>query len=287
MEGDTSPPKGAPTWRFATVGPVLTGEWSDGTRRLPFKLTRLPGLDSEDEPCGSRLFNAPRLRPLGVTQTRGVIDGVGYTKLSGDPGPAFEEVELTTFALDGDDPATRRINQVLRRPIAGDPAASDWFGCVTGGLGAHGRDGDFGLGIEPKMITRRWLAAGETSGTYCGGAHPNYATRSLTFDRVTGAAVDLHGWLNPQAVQREADVTMLRPALRQAVKAQATTMETECRETLGETEFWDIGLTRTGLSFTPDLPHVLTACEEATVVPWDALTPFLNAAGRAGAMSLR
>jgi hypothetical protein len=286
-EGEGSDAASLPTWRFHSIGPVLMGEWRSGARRLPFRLTRLPGLDSDDEPCGSRLFNIARLRPLRLTQTRAVIDGVGYTKLAGDAGPAFEEVELETFAVDGDDPATRRINQVLRRPIAGDPAASDWFGCVTSGMNAHGRDGDFSLTIAPTMITRRWLVASEASGTYCGGPHPNYATRSLTFDRATGAAVDLHGWLGPQAVQREADVTMLRPALRQVIMARSAQTETECRETIGETEFWDIGLAREGLRFTPDLPHVLTACEEATLVPWAALTLFLNAAGRAGAASLR
>lgn len=291
-EGHGSDASSLPKWRFESVTPtLLTGSWSAGTRRLQFRLTRVFGLRAEEEPCGSLLFNRPRLRALQVTERRATTDGVRYTVLNADPGPAFEEVGLTTFALDGGNPATRRINQVLRRPIAGEPAASDWLECLTGGLNAHGSDGDFSVEIRPTMITGRWLAATVASGTYCGGAHPNFAATSLVFDRVTGAEVSLLGWLNPQGVERRPDlgpdVALVRPALRHAILAQAKGVEAECREAIGEAEFWDLGLARTGLSFTPDLPHVLTSCEEATVMPWASLAQFLNAAGRAGAASLR
>ena len=53
-------------------------------------------------------------------------------------------------------------------------------------------------------------------------------------------------------------------------------MEAEWREPVAEAEFWDIGLTRSGLAFTPGMPHVLAACANAMTVPWAALAPFLS-----------
>ena len=284
----------APRWRFDTLAAdALGGEWSGGGRTLGFRLTRVAGTLGEDEPCGSLLFNAPRLRPLRVTTTRASRDGTGYTRLRFDPGPAFPDVALESFALDGDAPATRRINARLRKDMPLEPARGDWYECVAGGLAAHGDDGDYDQTIAPVLVTARWLAATDAVGYDCGGAHPDNAVSSLTFDRTTGAEIDLHDWLAPTAVKRERlsgidrPVVTLRPGFRGVVVRQARGIDPDCRESVAGADFWDIGLARTGLRFTPSLAHVEQACAEETLLPWHVLAPYLSAAGRTGMASLR
>lgn len=288
----------APRWRFDAIGAeALAGSWNGGGRTLPFRLTRVPGVVGEDGPCGSLLFNGPRLRPLRVTSARATSDRVGYTKLTFDPGSAFVEIGLETFALDGAGPATRRINARLRKPFPAQSARGDWYECVAGGLAAHGADGDYDgdydQTIAPVLITPRWVAATESVGYDCGGAHPDSAVTSLTFDRSTGAEIDLHDWLGPTAIERQRlsgidrPVVTIRPALRRAILAQAQALDPECRAASLDAAFWDIGLARTGLRFTPSLAHVEQACEEEKLVPWRVLAPWLSAAGKAGVASLR
>ena len=78
----------------------------------------------------------------------------------------------------------------------------------------------------------------------------------------------------------------VRPALRRVIVAHAGEIEPDCREPVAEAEFWDIGLERGGLRFTPEMPHVLTSCANPALVPWPALTRFLSRAGVAGRASL-
>lgn len=290
--GESSGPP-PPRWRFEAVGSgVLAGRWTGGGRALPFWLTRVAGAD-DDEPCGSRSYNAPRLRPLRVAITAATRDGVAYTKLRFDPGPAFAEIGLTSFALLGDAPATRRINARLRRDMPSQPERGEWYACAAGGLAAHGADGDYTQSIEPVLISPRWLAATEAIDYDCGGAHPDGAVTSLTFDRTAGAEVDLHDWLSPRVVERprpvgtERPLVTLRPAFRRLIVARSDAGEAECRDAALAADYWDIGLARTGLRFTPELGHAEQACAEATAVPWRVLVPYLSAAGRAGAASLR
>lgn len=291
LEGEgTSTGPARPGWTFATItAEQLGGDWSDGARHLPFRLTRVAG-KIDDEPCGGLLFNAPRLRPLRMTAKRAVRDGVAYTRLTFDPGPAFPDVTLETFALAGDDPATRRINGSLRKPMTPAPADSEWFGCIAGALSWMGIDGDYTLEIAPTLITPRWLAAVSNEGDYCGGAHPNSDSTSLTFDRATGAAVDVTGWLDASLMRHDPEdrngSATGTAALRAMVRARDKDAEPDCVEATAEQEYWDVGLARAGLTFTPSLPHVLAPCQNSVLVPWAALAPHLTAAGRAARASL-
>lgn len=275
-----------PAWQFATVArDVLTGTWTDGRRQFPFRLTRLAS--ESDEPCGSLAFNAPRLMPLTVTRTRATVDGVGYTRIIFDTGRALrDDVKLETFALDGADHGTARINVRLFEPFAKKPVDSAWWECIAGGQASPGMGGNYEQAITPDLISPSWLAATMQTRYYCGGAHPDGETISLVFDRATGAGVDLNGWLNATAVEPRPDIGKssfaLKPALRRLAMAQDREMAAECRDPIAEAEFWDIGLTRAGLAFTPGMPHVLAACANAMTVSWAALAPYLSQAGRAG-----
>ena len=292
VEGDAGPkdPPG-PRWTFEKVSrDRLAGTWSDGKRVLPFRLARVGGggADDEDGPCGTDAFNGPRWRPLTVKAAFAVSDGVRYRALAFDPGVAFTTISMTGFELIGDDAATRRLNAGLRGHVPG--TKDDWQGCVTGGLEAHGEDGYLEQTLAPTLITSRWVGAALTQEDDCGGAHPNNSTVPITFDRATGAAVDLHAWLNDVALDRsEASADLpptVRPAFRRLIMANAGDLDADCREALANEEFWDISLDWRGLTFRPELPHVVAVCADDELVPWATLARFLTPAGSAGRASM-
>ncbi len=285
-----------PRWTVAMNGAELTGRWSQGARTLPVRLTRLAGPELGEDNCGSLLFNQPRFTPGRIVSQRATLDGVSYTRLTAEVGPAFE-VTIMSFALDGEAPATRRINELLRQPLPTDPATSEWFECMQGNLNTHGSDGGYERTLEPVMITARWLTVRDHSDTYCGGNHPNIENLSRTFDRASGREVNLHDWLSERAVNRtrypgseEDNITLTEPFRRLVVgprRRGGDSDAAECREAILGTEYWGIGLTRTGLVFSPSLAHVIMACGEDFRVPFARLAPFLSAQGRDGAASLQ
>ena len=280
-----------PRWTFKAVGPVLSGTWSDGRNSLPFRLTRMAGLRPGQAACGSMLFNQPRLKRAPIATSKARIDGARYTKLTFQPGPPFPDVEVVTFALDRPGPAALRINQRLREPLREPAERSEWFRCMTASLAAVARDGAYHVAIEPVMITGRWLAAKHWQEGSCGGASPFNSSVSRAFDLKSGAEVDLLTWLNGRAVARGSagagSPAALRPAFRQFILARTKPRDADCREAVASEEYWDIGLRRTGLMFSPSLPRVVQACGEEILIPFGRLTPFLSPQGSAGVASLR
>lgn len=288
LEGQPLPHgQSQPRWTFDMVGVgLLSGTWRDGGRTLPFRLTRVAA-PADEGPCGSAAFNAPRWRPLRLTASMKRQDGVTYRALSYAAGPAFPDVALDGFELLGTDAATRRINAALRARVPGK--TEDWRGCISSGLDAHGTDGDYQVSLTPTLITSRWLAAELSEGEDCGGAHPNNATTPLTFDRATGAAMSLASWLTGAALIRDPAADSVRtvsPSFRRFLLSRAGEIEVDCREALEGADYWDIGLGRKGLIFTPALSHVEQACADPVEVPWPSLASWLSPAGRAGRATL-
>lgn len=278
--GRTAPPR----WVFATVQPNrLAGSWTRGQQRLPFALTRVAA--GKDDPCSSMVFHAPRIRPMRVASAPAALAGSPYTRLHFNVGAAFEDVALASFAVPDRGLAGRRINARLRKLMPADAAGSDWFACVTGALTSSG-GGQYDADVTPTLLSARWVAASESVNYFCGGAHPDGGVTSLTFDRATGASVDLHSWLSGAAIEKQPYGVALRPALRAAIILRAGPVEPDCQDTVAEAAFWDIGLSRSGLVFTAPLAHVAAPCAEPVTLSWTALKPWLNAAGRAGAASL-
>ncbi len=283
--GNASARTPAPRWTFDTVQPNrLSGTWIDGARRMPFALARVATTD--DDPCESMAFHAARIRPVRVTSAPATLAGAPYRRLRFDVGPAFDDVSLASFALPDRGAAGERINTRLRKLIPAGAAGSDWFACVTGALASSGGGGDYAADVRPTLLSSHWVAASESVDYDCGGAHPDGGVTSLTFDRATGAAVDLHDWLTPAAKEKRDYGVALRPALRAVIVGRSDAIEADCRDPLAEAEFWDIGLSRTGLVFTAQLAHVVAACADPVTLPWATLTPWLSAAGRTGAASL-
>ena len=272
--GDAEPT--APRWVIQRVaGGELTGQWTAGRRTLPLRLHRVGRAEGEDSACGTVTFHQPRLARVRVNTVRASKDGVGYTRRILDTGDRYE-VSIETFTLDGDGEAVRRINTVLGEQLSGNPP--HWFECIHDSLQTHGYEGSLAATTTPAMISNRWLSVTDHWDGDCGGAHPDSSNVYRTFDRTSGREVDLHDWLvaTATAPAEGSDSKLLRPAFRNFILTGARLEDAECREAIREEEFWNIGLTRAALVFTPLLPHVAQACADPIAVPFARLRPYLT-----------
>jgi hypothetical protein len=197
VEGNDERDATAPRWTIERAADdKLTGRWSRGTKRFAIDLTRVPGIKLGDfeTPCGSMAFHEPRLRGVRMVPKPARTDGVSYVRLVLDGRGHFgDEVSVETFALEGNTTAVRRINR--RVTPSGPSDAEGWLSCITSGWN-YGPHAEWSETFKPRMFTRRWLTVSYELGYYCGGAHPDSSSYSLTFDRRTGAEVDLYEWLN-------------------------------------------------------------------------------------------
>ena len=270
--------RGKPRWRIERATAArLEGSWNDGRRRLPIRLTRAA---NGSKSCDSLAFHGPRLAGIGSMSSRRATNGVAYSRLVLDPRGRFEAT-VETFALDGASPAVRRINAALRKPF------DEWSDCVRAPL-AHGAfEGSYYVTLIPATITRRWLSVVQRYDDYCGGVHPNSGQTYRTFDLASGGEIDLLDWLGARAVKRERpawteeDVKTVRPEFRRVLLAGRRDPDPDCYETVGTAKYWNVGLTRAGLVFSPLLPHVVRACADEIAVPVARLAPFLTPAGAA------
>ncbi|WP_395612252.1 hypothetical protein [Allosphingosinicella sp.] len=278
-------------WRIEQAdGGALTARWTQGSRTLPVRLQRVARpADDEEGPCASLAFHQPRLAGIHNVSTRATVDGVSYTKLSVDLRGRFP-ASVTTFALDGDGEAVRRLNATLGEGVNGDPPG--WLDCVRGPLENFPFQGEYNESLEPAMIARRWLSVASHYDGSCGGPHPDESSTYRTFDLATGQEVNLHDWFTPAAVKVEriegsSDVLRsLEPAFRTFLLARWHG-DGECDEVVRTTDYWNIGLTRAGFVFSPDLPHVAQACVEEFTADFDRIRPWLKPEGAAAVAALR
>jgi hypothetical protein len=263
------------------------GTWAQAGKSLAIQLTRVPGvkLGEDETPCGSMAFQEPRLKGVRTVTKAATKDGVAYTRLILDHGGHFgEDVGVETFALAGDTPAVRKINAKLREPLAG--GADGWLDCIRMAANNSPYGGANSQTIAPRMITRRWLIVMDETGWDCGGAHPDNASVPRTFDLTTGAEVNVFDWFNDKAIKREPvegyePLVSLRPQFRSMVLGGWKADDAECTDAVRTDEYWHAEPTRTGFTFTPDLPHVAQACGEDFKVPFVKLQPWLNDKGKA------
>jgi hypothetical protein len=279
----------AARWRIERVGgDRLIARWTSGRRALPVRLRRV-AQPNEEGPCDALAFHRPRLAGVNTIRTRETADGVAYTKLRLEHGGRFG-VSVATFALDGDSPAVRRVNATLGAPLSHDPP--EWLDCIRGPLANGPYEGDYQASLEPVMLSRRWLSVADRNGGSCGGAHPYENNNYRTFDLTSGAEIDLHDWLNPDAVKRERlegsneVLKSLQPAFRTFILSGWRGDE-GCDEVVRTADFWTIGLTREGLVFTPSLPHAMQACFEEFSIGFDQLRPYFTRDGAANVSALR
>jgi len=272
-----------PRWLIEQAGPdTLSARWTGNGRTLPVRLRRVAHVEGEEGPCGSIDFHRPRLEGVRTVAAPASLDGVPYTRLTLSTGDRFE-IDVQTFALGGSGEATRRIDAELGRELAGDPPS--WFQCIQDSLSYSAFEGSFAERLEPVMITRRWLSVSRHWDGFCGGAHPDSSNSYRLFDLTDGREIDLLDWFNATAVKREhfegvdEDSKTLEPAFRDVILQGWRSEGEDCDEVIRGAEYWNIGLRRDALVFSPSLPHVIQACWEEFPVPFARLQPFLTEEG--------
>lgn len=273
-------------WTLRPSGNALSGEWKQGAKSLPLALTRVAA-DLSDGACAAREFLEPRIQPVKLRETPKALGKFAYRELAWDVGKGFPEVSLTSLAYAPVQPGDKAINAALGLDPAKREGEADYVSCYQGSLGSLGTDGDFSFGYAPRAATSSFLTVTANAGGFCGGAHPYADYWWLTFDRQTGKKVDLGTWLTPAAVPRsdwfeDSALRPLSPAFKRIVLRRLKFADSECRAVVSEAEYWNIGLDRTGLVFSPSLPHVAMACGDDAAVPFAELGPWLSAAGKAG-----
>lgn len=293
---------GTATWQFSAVDAGrASGSWSDGERELPVTLRRLEwtAADEYTSPCESAEFIQPRLEGGSIERLPAMHGDHSYTVLRYVPPPHwrgendtdFQPVSISTFALPEEQRGDALINFALAQQLPSGRTDDEFAFCFSSNIRAHGSDGDFQKGVMPEVITRRWLGLRETSGVYCGGAHPNYWEERRVFDRATGQEVDPDSWLNDAAAERE----ILASGMDSFVYTRLTDRflgaihpfweeandDIDCNSIVMDTPDWDVGLSERGLALIPRVPHVATPCAITVVMPWDAVAPFLSLEGQA------
>ena len=278
-------------WTFNSVGAdTITGTWSDGKRRLPIRLTALAWQDAETAyiPCEALAFISPRLAGGEVIQEAAETDGIAYVSHRYRNPPQLD-VSANGFSLIVDQPGDAAINAAVANYIPTGTLADDWVECLSGAMSHLGGDGYFDRDVRPEMISDAFIAISIAGSTYCGGAHPNHVGFHRLFDRQSGEEIELDEWFADAAFQTdEYDTRPMTEGFRDHVLAFADAVgseadyDAECLALARTQGYWNLQLTRDGVTFTPDLPHVATACENPISLPWSALDDWLSDAGRAG-----
>ena len=277
-----------PRWSLTRILPDrIEGTWRHQARRLPIRLTRIPTgqLVDLETPCGSMAFQQPRLEGVRTVRSRATKDGLSYTRLTLDHRGHFPGVSIETFELDGDSDATRRINARLREPFL-ESDEGTWLSCIRSSYDSGPFGGDTNESNEPRLVTAKWLSVMHHWDGYCGGAHPSSSNTPRLFDRTTGREVDLFAWLDSKAIKRERvqglseDASSLTPAFRDIVLGSWKADDPECDDVIRTQDYWSAELTRTGMTFVPELVHAVQACGEDFAVPFSKLKPFLSPEGR-------
>ncbi|MDE2563582.1 MAG: hypothetical protein KGL48_15165 [Sphingomonadales bacterium] len=277
------------TWTIGMHGhDRIAGSWRKGAHEQPIALARVPLArgDDADSPCGSHAFMAPRLKPVRLHRRPQTIPGLGYSLVTYDVGPAFPSVWITGFVLAGKGAAAKAINAAVRLDPMKAGGEADFSGCMSQSLANVGTDGDFNFSYLPERVSGGLLSVIGTTAYSCGGIHPDAFSFHRLFDLRTGREVRARVWFNARGVKpgqaETADRSLeLASALRNAVVAHARKLSEDCAVPVATASWWDVGLARGGLLFTPTLPHAVSACGDPITVPARALAPFLSVEGKA------
>ena len=270
----------------------LRGQWQNGSRILPIALTRTGGKEGQEDACTSRAFIAPLVQAVKTITKRKARERFIYSELIYDVGSNFSDVSISGFSYAPTQPGDKAINAALRLDPFKSVGDADYLSCFQGSFGSLGTSGDFHFSNGPSMATRDYLVVSKSAGGFCGGAHPYHDSFYITYDRQSGKEVKLEKWLAiplPSSFQEEGSAASAKRTerLKALIMKHFTFDGSECRGDVESAFSWQLGLTRTGLIFTPSLPHVAAACIDDAHVTFAELAPFLSPAGRAGVARLK
>lgn len=288
---DPNAPAKGPLWHVTSVrNGHLDGTWEGNGKSLPIALTAV-AVEKDDDagPCGSMAFSLPRFAKPVITTKPAKVDGVAYTRVLANLGQPFSDSSFETFQLAGNTPAIRRINTELYKDVPKDPAHAEYFQCSMQAL-ASGWDGSQTSELKPETLTPGFMVQADSEAWDCGGAHPDSGTTYATWDLRKGVKIDLYSLFTRTALTRKihargtaneyAEITYAPPFKAMMVRAVQID-DTECKDAIETAETWSMRLTRNGMAFTPELPHVVAACGDDAVIPYAKLAPYLTPDGKA------
>lgn len=190
-------------------------------------------------------------------------------------GPLAEHFDALPRVA-GTTPQAREINAYLDRIDVSDRAQR--ADCLAEG----GGNVEWSRSVEAPMTGPRFVSVLLTTGYYCGGAHPSWQQKSLTFDLESGRLADWSDFLPddmalPRYEASDRWPQLLRsPSLkawygREAIaKRRMAEGEDDCAEVLLDYEPLDVWPdARTGgLALqVSGLAHAVSACTETVVMP--------------------
>lgn len=276
--------EGAPVWTIRTgkTGNV-TGTWRGGKRSYPIKLTRIAqGAEEYEAACGKDSFLGPRIGTPEFIRTPASLGGFDYTVLNYKTPPHFSLLSISGFTFAASQPGDGPIIAKLGAMLPTGSTQDEYAQCMAGNLLWRGEDGDFEMAASPRFANSQLLSVETTNSVYCGGAHPNFWQDYFLYDRQSGEAIDPAGLFNDSGLKlSEYGSKLMQAPLRDVIVAQwPDDTDPECKDAVQDQEYWSIQVLEGGISFQPDFPHVLTACEEQLFLTWDQTSPFLSDEGR-------
>lgn len=258
-------------WQFDCTGDHLGGRWTspDGRRSLTLAATRSGAFDQ-------RRLDA--LTPLATPRTDG--QGHRYEALTVAGVP-----DIVSLRLPAALPGAARINAQLFAGLREDVGRA-----LECGSYGRARGADAGWSHHSEVTIAAWfeeaVSLRQSSEGYCGGAHPYGDTGYRSFRLADGEAFHPSAWLAddyPTTIDRRSPLGV---ELKRRYLAERGADDAECFEAL---DFFPdfVALDPTGLRFPSSAAWVSRPCEEDVVIEFDALQPFLSAAGRQAIARLR
>lgn len=282
----------------------LTGEWRKGGKARPINLTAstvtLPEYGSV---CATGAFLDPLLAGGKVTSRRKRFARTPYTLLdySGPRRAGLDDYSIASLALDPVQPGDDAINAALAAFLP-DGTSEHAMGQCVGSALPGGISGYAEQALVPILLTPRWLGLRHSGTGYCGGTHPSHFLYIAVYDRGSGAEVDPSTWFKRgalgfyeweselEAKPAKRPVAALGDDLWKVIVAHWPRRSEDSDWWPPEEPFnsgWEIGLTREGPVFVPQLPYVIFAQTEEIAIPWAEARRFLSPEGLAVMESLR
>ncbi len=276
-------------WSFSDIKPQsLTGQWTDpaGNHAAPVALTRIPlAAGSDDAPCGSDAFNAPRESAPKITQGAAqVVDGKHYRIVTAR-AENMAETSVATIELLEPGATIAAINGEFRKALPQNAAGlKAFYECNRQSLSGFAQEGEYSQRVEPTLWTSRFLVVTTSENDSCGGAHPSFGQTSQIWDLQSGKIVDIVPWFTPDALDPAEHTATDK--LQRVILAASAPSDADCKDALETSHAYIIRPAKAGMVFVPDLPHVVQACADDIVVPYGKVQPFLSPAGKAAVQAL-
>lgn len=303
------------TWE-EIVGDATTGFWQlhkvnereieaswqgiEQKKFVPVSLLRFEDLDGTQNECFAEnaLYNARAIKKFNAMKTEGAsilqFSGKKYQVLN------LKKTNISSLEIVENISARAAINLRLRNQLQTNAAA--YFECVNPDqLGAHtnadDRNSDLTVVVEPVFWNDRWLSLVSRTAGDCGGAYPHFSFTYTTWDTQTGEKVDLWRWLDfdrvkkfvvknssqhrTQEVRRELNTLIVKKAIRarRAINGKGADKNNCIAEIRGNSDY-QLHLSKSGIVFSQDFPHVIQACNGDVELDYSELLPYLSEQGR-------